>query len=274
MVKIRRETELRKEPYPDSESLGVLPTKSLVTLTGEEKGNYVEVEVELEEGSLVGWIDSKIVKTIKPEEDSSPLQSDEPKVIKARKSKKKKKTIPVPSDEGILLRRNPTFSYGALVGVHYSMILVSESNQDVVGTGFTGGATLSFLMDPSFRIRTELAYTTQSGFNTNDRLLSFTFADLSVAGELFLGDSFFVFGGFQYSFGLGFDNTEGVTPSDKITTASDVSGIWGQGGLGYRFSAGDFSFLSIRLRYQGALATSTEVGFHAFGGQLVWEIEG
>ena len=275
MTRTRRETELRKEPYPDAESLGILPSKSLVTLTGEEKGNFLGVEVELEEGSLTGWIDSSAIKKTVLEEAPEAAEPGGPKVIKTRKTKKKKKTIPVPSDEGILLRRNPTFSYGAFVGVHYDMITVADEEvQDVVGTGLAGGATLSFLLDPSFRLRTELGYTTHSGMNANDRFVSFTFLDLAAIGELSLGESFFIFGGFQYSAGLGFDNEESVISNDALSSASDVSGIWGQGGVGYRFNASESSFLSIRLKYQGALGTSSLVGFHAFGGQLVWEIEG
>ena len=101
VVTTRRETELRKEPYVDSESLGILPAKSLVTLTGEEKGKFVGVEVELEEGAISGWIDSSVIrkKEVREEEALSgeTEDSETPKIIQTQKGKKrKKKMIPVP----------------------------------------------------------------------------------------------------------------------------------------------------------------------------------
>lgn len=279
VVTTRRETELRKEPYVDSESLGILPAKSLVTLTGEEKGKFVGVEVELEEGAISGWIDSSVIrkKEVRQEEALSgeTEDSETPKIIQTQKGKKrKKKMIPVPSDEGILLRRNPSFSYGAFGGAHYDSMTIQTPPGNTVGSGFTGGATLSFLLDPSFRLRTELGYTSHAGLDANSRLLSFTFLDISAVGEFPLGDSFYIFAGPQYSLGIGMDNAENVVDGTELVQASDVSGIWGQAGIGFRFSAGEMSSLSIRLRYQGALGAAGPVSFHSFGGQLVWEIEG
>ena len=268
----RRETELRKDPYVDSESLGLLPAKSIVTLTGEQKGKYVQVEVELEEGVVQGWIESKALAKKEVREEEQEEESDQ-KIINVRKAKKKRKTIPVPSDEGILLGRQPTFSYGFFGGGHLDFMSVQIPEDSVSGYGFLGGVTLSFVLDPTFRLRTEVDYAVHSGVNSKDNLLSFGFLDMSVTGEIPLGGAFYVLGGFQYSMGIGIDNTDSVVSSNSVASASDVSGIWGLAGVGYKFSIGETSSLSLRARYAGAFM-ATPVGFHTFGLQAVWEIEG
>lgn len=273
MSSTRRETELRKDPYPDSESLGLLPAKSIVTLTGEEKGKFVQVEVELEEGVVQGWIESKsLTKKEAPEEGESE-EEEEKKIIKVRKAKKKKKTIPVPGDEGILLGRKPTFSYGFVGGGHLDFLSVQDPQDSLSGYGFMGGATLSFLLDPTFRLRTEVDYAVHSGTNSNDKLLSFGFLDISATGEFPLSESFYLLAGFQYSLGIGMDNADSVASTSSVGAASDVSGIWGLAGLGYKFPLGETTALSLRARYAGAFMASP-VGFHTFGLQAVWEIEG
>ncbi len=269
----RKETELRKDPYADSESLGLLPAKSLVTLTGEEKGKYVQVEVELEEGVVQGWIESKSLAKKEVSEGEESEEEAERKIIKVRKAKKKRKTIPVPSDEGILLGRQPTFSYGFFGGGHLDFMSVETPEDSVSGYGFMGGATLSFVLDPTFRLRTEVDYTVHSGVNGTDKLLSFGFLDMAVTGEIPISSAFYVLGGFQYSMGIGIDNADSVVSSNSVASASDVSGIWGLAGVGYKFSIGETSSLSLRARYAGAFM-ATPVGFHTFGLQAVWEIEG
>jgi len=276
VISTRRETELRKDAFPDSESLGILPAKSIVTLTGEERGNFVEVEVELEEGIVTGWIDSlairkKIVKeeTVEEEEDDS-----QKKVLKVRKGKRKKKRrIPVPEDEGVLLRRDPTFSYGITAGGQLDMLSIEEPVGDAKGSGFTFGAGLSFLLDPSFRLRTELSYSNQSGMDTNGRFLSVGFFDIAALGEIPLGGDFFALGGIQYSMGLSLDNEDAAVNTKFLTEASELSGIWGQLGAGYRFPLGEQVYMSIRAKYAGSLMRSI-VGFHTFGLQAVLELEG
>jgi len=280
IVSTRRETELRKEPYPDAESLGILPVKSIVTLLGEEKGRFVQVEVELEEGSLTGWVEISVVRRKKKAEEESPepeVAEEEPakKVIPVKKyqSKKKKKRIAIPQDEGLLLKRDSTFSYGAVVGGHLDMIRVEVPESDFSGNGFSLGATVSFVLDPNFRLRTELVYSNHSGIDSNERMVAMGFMDLSALGEVPLTTSFSIFGGIQYSFGIGLDNeAQGIDPQ-TLETASELSGFWAQGGLGYRFSVGEQSYLTLRGRYAGALMTSP-LAIHTFGLQLVWEIEG
>lgn len=268
----RRETEVRKEPYPDAESLGILPAKSLVTLTGEEKGKFVEVEVELEEGSLTGWIESKVLSK-KETEENQEGGDEEKTIIKARKPKKKKKAVAVPSDEGILLGRTPTFSYGFLVGGHFDFLSVETPQNSLRGYGFLGGGSLSFVLDPNFRLRTEVDYSVHSGVTETDKLLSLGFLNISATGEIPIGSQFYILAGLQYSFGIGIDNTDTVVSAQSVAAASDVSGIWGLAGLGYKFPLGEISNLSIRGRYAGAFLT-TPIGFHTFGLQAVWEIDG
>lgn len=280
VVSTRRETELRKEPYPDAESLGILPVKSIVTLTGEEKGRFIQVEVELEEGALTGWVEAAAVRRKKRIEEASPeteVAEEEPakKIIPVKKyqSKKKKKRIAIPQDEGLLLKRDSTFSYGAVVGGHLDTIRVEVPESDFSGNGFSIGATVSFVLDPNFRLRTELVYTNHAGTDSNERLLAMGYMDLSALAEVPLTASFLIFGGIQYSFGIGLDNEDqGIDPR-TLETASELSGFWAQGGLGYRFSVGEQSYFTLRGRYAGALMISP-LAIHTFGLQLVWEIEG
>jgi len=276
VISTRRESELRKEPYPDAESFGILPSKSLVTLTGEEKGNFVEVEVELEDGIVTGWLDSTAIrkKIVKEEVSEEEESSSEKKVLKVRKAKrKKKKRIPVPEDEGLLLKRDPTFSYGALLGAHLTMMPIEDPPGDARGNGFSFGASLSFLLDPSFRLRTELVYSTQSGLDESERYLSVGLFDIAALGEIPLGGDFFVFGGFQYSLAMSLDNEDGAVKQELLMESSDISGIWGQLGAGYRFSIGPQTFMALRARYAGAFKASP-VGFHTFGLQAIFELEG
>lgn len=269
----RRETELRKEPSVDSESMGILPAKSLVTLTGEQKGKFIGVDVELEEGTVSGWIDFSVIKKSVIADEETEQVEPQKKVIKVRKSKKNKTKIAIPKDESVLLRRDPTFSYGALVGGHYDNMSVESTGESLIGNGLSAGVSLSFLIDASFRLRTELTYTSHAGTDSNDRLLGVSFLDLSALGELPLSESFFVFGGFQYSFGLGIDNQDLAVPAGDLESAQDLSGPWAQLGVGYRFSVAEMSYLSLRARYMGAIVTSP-LSFHTFGLQAVWEIEG
>jgi hypothetical protein len=269
----RRETELRKEPSVDAESMGILPAKSLVTLNGEQKGKFIGVDVELEEGTVSGWIDSSVIKKAVVADEEIEQVQPERKVIKVRKSKKGKSKIAIPKDESVLLRRDPTFSYGAVVGGHLESMSVESTGEALSGNGLSAGVSLSFLIDASFRLRTELTYTSHSGMDSNDRLLGVSFMDVSALGELPLSESFFVFGGFQYSFGLGVDNLDLAVPAADLGAASELSGPWAQLGVGYRFSVAEMSYLSLRARYMGAIVTSP-LSFHTFGLQAVWEIEG
>jgi len=270
VVSTRNETEIRREPYPDAESLGVLPAKSLVTLTGDERSGFTEVSVELEEGELTGWIENSAVK----EEEIGFEDSAEKKVIRVRKRKKKgPRKIDVPVDEGVLLGRQSTFSYGALGGFHLNQINIEEPEGTASGNGFSAGVSLSFILDPSFKFRPELTYSSHSGIDASDRLVSFGFFDIAALGEFPISKEFFLVAGLQYSLCMGFDNSENAVSTNLIEEAAEASGLWGQLGAGYKFSVGEQSYLSLRANYRGAFMTSP-VGFHAFGIQAVFEIEG
>lgn len=266
-----KETEVRREPYPDSESLGILPAKSLVILTGDEKSGFSEITVELEDGDLTGWVETSAVKNEESLEEDEP---SEKKFIQVRKKKKKrKKYIDVPVDEGVLLGRKTTFSYGALLGFHLDQLSIEDPEGTATGNGITGGISLSFVLDPSFKFRPELTYSTHAGIDENDRLVSFGFFDIAALGEFPINKDFFIFAGLQYSLGMGLDNSENAVSSLILEESSEVSGLWGQLGAGYKFPVGDNSFLSLRANYRGAFMVSP-VGFHVFGIQALFEIEG
>ncbi|NDD04697.1 MAG: hypothetical protein EB078_07310, partial [Proteobacteria bacterium] len=204
--------------------------------------------------------------------ESAEQEESEKKIIQPKRYKKKN-PVSIPKDEGILLGRAPTFSYGLVAGGQLDLMTVDSDGSSISGNGYTIGGSLSFLLDPSFRLRTEVAYTSHGGVNDVNRLAIINFLDISAMGELPLGPSFYAFAGFQYSLGIGIDNQEGAIPSAALTDASEASGPWAQAGLGYKFSVGEMSFLSIRLRYAGAIVTNP-IAFHTFGAQAVWEIEG
>lgn len=267
-VATKKQAEVRREPFPDAESLGVLPAGSLVILTGEENAGFSEISVELEEGELTGWVESSVVKAEEEREQK------EDRIIKVRKKRKKrKKRIDVPVDEGVLLGRKSTFSYGALLGGHFNALSIEDPEGAASGNGLSLGVSLSFILDPAFRFRPELVYSSYAGIDETDRFISFSFFDIVALGEFPINKDFFIFAGFQYSMGMGLDNLDGAISSLLLEEASEVSGLWGQLGAGYKFAVGEGSYLSLRASYKGAFMTSP-VAFHVFGIQAVFEIEG
>lgn len=266
-----KETEVRREPYPDSESLGILPVKSLVTLTGDERSGFTEIIIELEEGDLTGWVETSAVKNDEIVEEEEPVKK---KYIQVRrKRKRRRRVIDVPVDEGVLLGRKTTFSYGALLGFHLDQLSIEDPEGTATGNGITGGISLSFVLDPSFKFRPEITYSSHAGIDENDRLISFSFFDIAALGEFPINKDFFIFAGLQYSMGTGLDNSENAVSPLILEESSEVSGLWGQLGAGYKFSVGENSFLSLRANYRGAFMISP-VGFHVFGIQALFEIEG
>ncbi len=79
------------------------------------------------------------------------------------------------------------------------------------------------------------------------------------------------FAGIQYAFGLGIS----YLPSSVTTvqTASNLSAMGVQGGLGYRINVGYLTDLSIRLRYELSLQQTPFV-LQAVGLLLAIEFEG
>lgn len=269
---LRREADLRKESRADAESLGLLPRGTIVKLNGDSAGSFTPVVVEVEEGELTGFIATSALRLSVPKPKPVEEVTDEEKKPSKRGTRQTKRRAPyVPRDEQALLRREPSFSYGILAGAHYSMLALEDVPDDTYGgMGTTLGAHLSLFLDPSFRLRGEVAYTTHGGAAADETVAGFGFMDFAVLGEFLFRPAFLLFGGLQYSFGAGIRELSNTIP---IRSASDLNSFWLQLGAGYRFSLGEMTYLSLRGRYQGSLSVSP-VQFYSFGVAAYLEIQG
>src|SRR3954447_23096999 len=72
-IELSRDTDLRRAPDRRSPSLGRLPKGTIATFQGEDKEGYLEVEVELESGSISGWISRTAISPSARGEDAELL---------------------------------------------------------------------------------------------------------------------------------------------------------------------------------------------------------
>jgi hypothetical protein len=137
--------------------------------------------------------------------------------------------------------------------------MLSHIGKDGVymGIGFTGGAYVSYFLDRAFAIRAEAAYASHNG-SLDTESLSFGLVDLGLQGEYVISN-FLLFGGIRYDLGAGIGNIPRTVP---ITSAIDLNSPWAEGGVGWRFKAGDVNTMAIRLKY-GASFVRAPVAFQA-----------
>ena len=152
-AQIVKRTDLRKRPADDSPSLGRIPKGTIVTLTGERQNGFVAVEVELEEGSIEGWLPKDTLNKaarnelppvegdeaaeklpVRRRSDVEPDEEDEEVLIRPRSRMR------VPKDEGLLLRRDPLFIYGLQVTGGLSMQVPDYTTEEYMGPAFGAGA--------------------------------------------------------------------------------------------------------------------------------------
>lgn len=242
-----RESALKKDPDSEAASLGRLPKGTILTLKGEQQNGYVDVEVELEEGtSIDGWILQKDLNRRARGEDADEESDDKLRIDEGEEKVKKirpRSKIKVPKDESLLLHRESTFFYGIQAGLNYGIL--QSPTTDYVGMGFLAGAHLGFYLDKSVPIRFELGYKQAAGASDQDVVITVGYFDMS-SSVGYLLDRFEFFGTLSFLYGA--SNSD--LPTDvSIQTTSDFSSLYGGGGVGYTFPVGDVTDLSVRARY-------------------------
>lgn len=223
-VILKEDSYLYQKSSDKAATLGKLPTGSIVKVLERKMGGFVLVEVELEEGNLTGWVKTDALE--------KPVNQPQPSKIL------------IPKDEGLLIRREPVFLFGFHLGGSLGFIQTDVSTA-YSGPGFVGGGIAGIFLAPRLPLRFEVSYSLVNGTADDNLDLSFGFLDFALI-PAYQFDSFELFGGFQYSFGLGVkDIPRGVV----LPSASDLSSVWGQLGAGYRIRLGYFTTVLIRLRY-------------------------
>ncbi len=156
----------------------------------------------------------------------------------------------IPKDEGILLRREPTFTYGLLAGGGVTLLSTAPSvaSDYFIGFAFTAGGHIGYHISRNITVRFEGAYTGVNGSNPSvPQALNFGF----IEGDLSLSyyvDDIELYAGLQYAYGVSIGSdipTRLALPGG----AADVSTIAIQAGAGYRIPLGDVSNLVLRARY-------------------------
>lgn len=240
-----REVVLKKEPSEDAPSLGRLPKGTILTLKGERRNGFAQVDVELESGTADGWVRIDALNRRARGEDVDEGSSGKLRITEEEESgeTRPRSKIVVPKDEAVLLRRESSFFYGLQAGGNFAII--QSDATDYMGIGLVGGAHLGFYLDRAFPARLEVGYLQMAGTSVDDFPLNFGFIDTSVSVG-YLIDRFELFGSFSYALAV----SSSEVPADiKFGEVSELSSLYGGGGLGYTFPMGEVSDLAIRLRY-------------------------
>jgi hypothetical protein len=250
-AQLKREVSLRKEPSESSPSLGRLPKGTILTLQGQEKDGFIAVDVELEEGSIEGWLpkdavskvggedEASVAKKKKVEDDDDESEEEAPPPIV-----KPKRKVKIPKDEGLLLRRDPVFFYGIQAGLGESFLHDNQGNL-FTGLALNAGGQVGFYIDRGFTARIEVSYEQLNGSADPNINVQYAFIDMAAIGGYWL-DDFELFAGFQYAYGISLTDIPG---GGKVDGASDLSNLGVVGGAGYRFHIGELTDLVVRAKY-------------------------
>lgn len=280
-----KRTDLRKRPADDSPSLGRIPKGTIVTLTGERQNGFVAVEVELEEGSIEGWLPKDTLNKaarnelppvegdeaseklpVRRRSDVEPDEEDEEVLIRPRSRMR------VPKDEGLLLRRDPLFIYGLQVTGGLSMQVPDYTTEEYMGPAFGAGAHAGYFLTRNLPVRAEVGYLLQSSSDSTGNSISIGF--LEFAGSVsYMIDEFEIFGGAQYLYGLSFGEAAPPALNKLIVGPEDFSSIYIMGGLGYRIPVSDVTSLNLRGRYSFSFLRAP-IGFSLFTLQAFLEFRG
>lgn len=248
-VILKEDSYLYQKPSDKAETLGKLPTGSIVKILERKMGGFVLIQVELEDGNLTGWVKTDALE--------KPVNQPQPSKIL------------IPKDEGLLIRRESAFLFGFHLGGSLGFIQTDVSTAIYSDPGFIGGGGAGIFLAPRLPLRFEVSYSLVNGTANDNLNLSFGFLDFSLV-PAYQFDSFELFGGFQYSFGLGVkDIPRGVV----LPSAYDLSSVWGQLGAGYRIRLGYFTTVSLRLRYSTSFQRTPFV-FNVIGLMTAIEFQG
>lgn len=227
---------------------------------GPESGAYINIQVELEEGFVKGWLERKYLqkqeneteeveppkpKPSAPATEQSLFEDAPPKPIVPKKKR-------VPLDERILFQREPSFYYGLSLSPNMSFIYNSTFSTLFTGLGFGAGADIGFYFSKEFILRTSFEYKLMTGGSDFLAPLSIGFFDVSIL-PTYLYKNFEFFLGPSYSFGLGIQN---MAPQIPVQTPASLSHLGVIAGAGYRISIGSNTNFVIRAQYGMSLVFS------------------
>lgn len=132
LAKTRIFLPLFSEPSLASRVVGKLPAGTIVRYRGERIAQLASVEVELEIGWVTGWV------------TDSELDFGQPDAVAGFTNVPIRQKIP--SDEAILLRREPTFLYGIYGGSNWGMMTPFDAST-YSGLGFSVGGRIGWFLN-------------------------------------------------------------------------------------------------------------------------------
>src|SRR5688500_13022204 len=190
-----QETSLRKEASEDAKSLGRLPKGTVLTLQGDRKNGFVFVEVELEDGSIEGWVRTEALNRQArgdddgDDEDEASDKKAKPDEPEEPPPQRPRTRVSVPKDEGLLLRRDPTFFYGLQAGGGLVVMVPAAVESTFIGPGFGVGAHLGYYVDRNIPIHVELGYSQLTGSDekTPPDTIQFGFLDIAAIATYSIG---------------------------------------------------------------------------------------
>ncbi len=261
--------------------LGRIPKGTVVRYQGRAKNGFVEVEVELVQGSVTGWLPvSAAPKRFQDESPSAGDDEDEDgkSLRRSDDTEENEQTyrplrrVKVPSDEGILLRREPSFFYGIQAGGGGAMLDAGVVSADYfVGPAVWAGGHVGYFLSRAIPVRFELNYNLQSGAEPTQKIAPISIGFVHVGASIsYLLEQFELFGGLSYGMGI---SVSDIDPKIKIAGPQDFSSVFFNVGAGYIFPLSDITNLAVRLRYDVSF-NRAPVGFQSVSGMIYLEFRG
>ncbi len=276
----QRPADLRKEAEENAPLLGRVPKGTVVRYQGKSKNGFVQVEVELVQGSVAGWL-PVMAAPKRFQEESTAVVDAEDSQDKLRRSddteesevtSRPSRRVKVPSDEGILLRREPTFFYGVQAGGGAALLDAGVVSADYfVGPSLFGGGHVGYFLSRAIPVRFELNYNLEAGSEPTRKIapisVGFVHAGVSIS---YLLEQFEMFGGLSYGIGI---SVSDIDPKIKVAGPQDFSSVFFNAGAGYIFNLNDITNLALRLRYDFSF-NRAPVGFQSIAGLIYLEFRG
>lgn len=265
------DSDLYKEPRLGP-SFGLLPKGTLLRLLGEQTGRFVSVEVELQSGTLEGWV---VKQRLNLEEQSreellEESRRAEGKPKSARELAPRARRSRVPKDEGLLLHRQPTFFYGPNAGGVFGII--GAATDSFSGMGFSAGGHIGIFIGRDLPLRFELSYLSLNGLGQVTAVpVSFGFMDAALSLAYQVNDLELVARA-GYAFGMGVSTLPGAL-NTAFGSVSELSSLWVGAGLGYQFTFSEITHMTVRAMYGVALIQSPFT-FQTIGIQALLDFQG
>jgi hypothetical protein len=270
-AQVVREVHLKKDPSDDAPSLGRLPKGTILTLRGDRRNGFAEVSVELETGSIDGWVRIDSLNKRARGEDVDDGSSERIRIQEGEEEvdvPRPRSRIAIPKDEGLLLRRDSSFFYGVQVGGAFA--ITQSASTDYFGIGLVGGAHLGFYIDRNLPMRVEVSYLQQNGAAQDGTFIDLGFIDTALSASYVI-DRVELFGAIGYAYGI--STSDIADTSVTFESPSDLSTVFAGGGVGYAFPIGEVTDLAIRARYMFGFL-QTPVAFQSITLQFYFQFRG